>query len=430
MAESDIKPADLRGILRYVPQWRDHVFVIAMDAAVLTDDNFPNILQDVAVLWNLRIKVVLVYGLGLALTRAAEDRKVKITDRRGEGPTDAATLRLAVEVSGTLGQEIMEQCTANGLRCVITNAVRATEVGIIAGEDQLCRGKVEKIDIDLIRHLLASDIVPVLSPIAFSRDGRSLRLNSDQLGSELAVALNASKLLYLAPHAGLAFGQDVVLNMTVDELREAMKTKADSLDPDVRGKADYAIRTIENGTPRVHVIDGRRPDALLTEIFDNVGVGSMIYGNDYARIRQARRRDAMFLYTIMQNGVASQSLRPRTRQEIIHEIEHFYVYEIDQSIVGCICLHPWTDDVAEVEAVFVQPFYQKKGVGKRLVEFALAEAKKKGLKKVVALSTQSFPFFKNVCGFSETGPEVLPALRRCELEKSGRNSRVLMVEFR
>lgn len=430
MADSDIKPADLRGILRYVPQWRDHVFVIAMDAAVLTDDNFPNILQDVAVLWNLRIKVVLVYGLGLSLKRTAEARGVTITDRRGEGPTDAATLRLAVEVSGTLGQEIMEQCTANGLRCVISNAVRATDAGIIDGVDQLCRGKVEKIDIDLIRHLLSSDIVPIFSPIAFSREGRSLRLNSDQLGSELATALGASKLLYLAPHSGLAFGDEVVLNMTVDELRDAMKAKEELLDPDVRGKARFAIRTIENGTPRVHVIDGRRPDALLTEIFDNVGVGSMIYGNDYARIRQARRRDAMFLFTIMQNGVANQSLRPRTRQEIIHEIEHFYVYEIDQAIVGCICLHPWSNEVSEVEAVFVQPFYQKKGVGKRLVEFALAEARKKGLKRVFALSTQSFSFFKNVCGFSETGPEILPQHRRIELEKSGRNSRVLIVEFK
>lgn len=430
MADFDIKPADLRGILRYVPQWRDHVFVIAIDAAVLTDDNFANVMQDVAVLWNLRIKVVIVYGLGLSLTRTAEARGVKITDRRGEGPTDNDTLHLAIEVSGTLGQEIMEQCTANGLRCVVTNAVRATEAGIIDGVDQLCRGKVEKIDIDLIKHLLANDIVPILSPIAFSRDGLSLRLNSDQLGSELAIALGASKLVYLAPHGGLAFGSEVVLNMTVDELRDAMKSKADTLDADIRGKARFAVRTIEGGTPRVHIIDGRRPDALLTEIFDNVGVGSMIYGNDYARIRQARRRDAMFIHTITQNAVANQSLRPRTRQEILREIEHFYVYEIDQAIVGCICLHPWLSDVAEIEAVFVQPFYQKKGVGKKLVEFALAEAQKKGMKRVVALSTQSFAFFKKVCGFSETSMDVLPTCRREELEKSGRNSRILVVEFR
>jgi amino-acid N-acetyltransferase len=430
MGDSDIKPADLRGILRYVPQWRDHVFVIAVDAAVLRDDNFANVMQDIAVLWNLRIKVVLVYGLGLALTETAKERNISITDRRGEGPTDEATLRLAIEVSGTLGQQIMEQFTSGGLRCVITNAVRATEAGIIGGVDQQCRGKVEKIDIDLIRHLLSSDIVPILSPIAFSRDGLSLRLNSDQLGSDLAVALGASKLLYLTPHEGLSFGGDVILNMTVDELREALKTREGDLDPDIRGKAKFAVRTIEAGTPRVHIIDGRRSDALLTEIFDNVGIGTMIYGNDYASIRQAKRRDVAIIHAITQQAVENQSLRPRSRQEILRSIAHFYVYEIDQSIVGCVCLTPWDNDTAEIEAVYVQPFYRKKGVGKKLVDFAVAEAQKKNKRLVFSLSTQSFPFFSKVCGFAESTPSALPAARLAMLEKSSRNSRVLVKAFK
>ncbi len=424
-----MKPADLRGILRYVPLWRDHVFVIAVDAAVLRDENCASFMQDLAVLWSLRIKVVLVYGLGKALRETAEARGLRITDQRGEGPTDEVTLKLAVEVAGVIGQEIMEHLTANGLRCSLTNAVRATEAGVIGGVDQLCRGKIEKIDLELIRQLLASDVVPIISPIAFSRDGLSLRLNSDQLGSELAMGLGASKLVYLTPHVGLSFGADVVLNMTVDELRAALKGGGDSLDPDLRGKARYAVRTIDGGTPRVHIIDGRRRDALLTEIFDNVGVGSMIYGNDYARIRPARRRDAMYIHAITQQAVDAQSLRPRSRQEIVEEIEHFYVYEIDLTIVGCVCLHPWDADSMEVEAVYVQPFYQGKGVGRKLVEFCLIEAAKRGAKRVFALSTQSFPFFRKVCGFVESGAEVLPAARRAKLEQSGRNSRVLVREL-
>jgi N-acetylglutamate synthase-like GNAT family acetyltransferase len=155
----------------------------------------------------------------------------------------------------------------------------------------------------------------------------------------------------------------------------------------------------------------------------------MIYGNDYARIRQARGRDAAFIHAMMQSAAADQSLRPRTRQEITREIEHFHVYEIDQAIVGCICLHPWSTDIGEVEAVYVQPFCQKKGVGRSLVEFVVAEARKKGMKRVFALSTQSFSFFGKVCGFAEAGADILPAGRRAELERSGRNSRVLALEL-
>jgi amino-acid N-acetyltransferase len=84
----------------------------------------------------------------------------------------------------------------------------------------------------------------------------------------------------------------------------------------------------------------------------------------------------------------------------------------------------------EVEAVYVQPFYRRKGVGKKLVEFSVAEAQKQGRRRVFALSTQSFPFFKKVCGFTETGSEILPVVRRAELEKSGRNSRVLYKDLK
>jgi len=388
--------------------WRDHVFVIAIDAGVVTHDNFNNVLQDIAVLWNLHIKVVLVYGLGHSLFDTARARGVAITDHRGEGPTDEKTLKLAIEVAGTIGHEIMEGLTQNGIKCVQTNAVRATEMGVIGGIDQLRRGKVEKIDLALLRQLLANEIIPIISPVAFSRDGQSLRLNSDQLGSDLAIARGASKLIYMAPHPGLVFGDEVVLNYTVEELRQAMQRMPDALDPDIRGKAVFAIKTIEGGTPRVHIIDGREPDTLLTEIFNNVGVGSMIYGNEYAQIRPARRRDAQAIHLITQQAQRNEALKKRTRQEIIQEINHFYVYEIDNSIIGCVSLKPWGEDSVEV------------------VEFCLREAARTGKTRVLALTTQSYGFFKNAAGFDDGTREDLPPERLRELEKSGRNSKILI----
>ena len=62
--KSMIKPTDLRGILEYVPMFRDHVFVIALDGSLVAHANFQNVLLDIAVLRSLNIKVVLVYGIG------------------------------------------------------------------------------------------------------------------------------------------------------------------------------------------------------------------------------------------------------------------------------------------------------------------------------------------------------------------------------
>jgi hypothetical protein len=57
-----VRPTDLRGILRYVPQFRERTFVVALDGAVVDDENFGNILLDVAVLWSLNVRPVLVHG--------------------------------------------------------------------------------------------------------------------------------------------------------------------------------------------------------------------------------------------------------------------------------------------------------------------------------------------------------------------------------
>ena len=69
---------DLREILRYVPQFRDKIFVIAMDGAVVEDDNFANLLLDIALLRSLRIGVALVHGAGWQIRRLAEKKKTEI----------------------------------------------------------------------------------------------------------------------------------------------------------------------------------------------------------------------------------------------------------------------------------------------------------------------------------------------------------------
>ena len=84
--------ADLREILRYVPQYRDRIFVIAIDGAVVEDENFRNLLLDIALLRSLRIGVALVHGAGHQVRRLAEQRGVVPSNIDGTGVTDRATL--------------------------------------------------------------------------------------------------------------------------------------------------------------------------------------------------------------------------------------------------------------------------------------------------------------------------------------------------
>ena len=426
-----MKPTDLRGILRYVPMFRDHVFVVAVDGSIISHENFANIVTDIAVLRSLSIKVVLVHGIGQQLIGLAGEHNIALSDIQGEGPTDTATMSLAREASALVSQSVLEHLSQAGLRCAITNAVRSTKVGVIKGKNYLFTGKVEKVDAAILKSMLAQDILPLVTPIVCDREGQSLRVNSDHLAMELAVALGASKLIYLTPFSGLQIEGVLKVNLPEDELKSRLANKQAKLDPRIRSKAVQAAKALAEDVPRAHILDGRVFGGLLTEIFDKVGLGTMVHANDYDRIRQAKKKDAQALYNLAKHGAKSDALVGRTRQQIEQSFGEFYVYEIDDSIIGCAALRPYPGGKSmEICAVYVQPFYHGRGVGRKLVEFAKRRAKDLGAKKLIALTTQTQGFFQSACGFQVATLSELPAERRKELKASGRNSQVLAFPLR
>lgn len=426
-----IKPTDLRGILQYVPRFQGQIFIIAIDGSIVADENFSNILVDLAVLRSLAIKVVIVHGIGHQLRELAVARNIAITNVDGSGVTDAATLDLAIRASSRVSHALIEGLTQNALKCAVTNAVRALPVGIIKGVDHQFTSKVERIDKDFLTELIDRQVIPVVSPIAFGPDGRSLRVNSDLLAAELAEALHATKIIYLTPQPGLEIDGVVRREISVDAVRKLLAEHPDQISETTRSKAAHAVKAIETGTPRVHILDGRIFDGLLNEIFSNEGVGSLVYGNDYAQIRKARKSDVRLIYNLTRAAVRREELLHRTQQAIEKNIDHFFVFEIDENIIACVTLYFYPDksQLAEVGSLYVMPFYHNRGIGKKMVEYAVLVAKERGAKKVIALSTQSFGFFQNVVGFEEADKSILPEARLKSYEESGRNAKVLVKQL-
>jgi len=426
-----IKPTDLRGILKYVPRFQGQIFVIAIDGAIIADENFANLLVDIAVLRSLAIKLVLVHGISHQLRELSEARHIPITNADGTGVTDAATLDLAIRASSRVSHALVEGLTQNSLKCATTNAVRALPIGIIRGVDQQFTAKVERIDKDFITELIDRQVVPVVSPIAFGPDGKSLRVNSDLLAAELAETLQATKIIYLTPAAGLEVDGEVRREISVEALRKILQDEPQRITPSSQSKAIHAIKAIETGTPRVHVLDGRMFDGLLNEIFSSEGVGSLVYGNDYQQIRKARKSDVRLIYNLTRNAVRREELIHRSQQAIEKNIDQFFVFEVDENIIACVTLYFYPDkpQMAEVGSLYVVPFYHNRGIGRKMVDYACRVAKERGATKVIALSTQSFGFFENVLGFEETTKDILPEARLKSYEESGRNAKVLVKQL-
>src|SRR5258708_25322454 len=124
-----MKVSELRGILTYIPGFREKTFVIALDGAIIADDNFANIMLDVAVLRSLSIRLVLVHGAAHQLRQVAEQSGVPISTADGMGITHEVTLKQAPTAANRLTHEVLEALASNDLRGCYTNAVIAHPSG-------------------------------------------------------------------------------------------------------------------------------------------------------------------------------------------------------------------------------------------------------------------------------------------------------------
>src|SRR5438105_2643202 len=198
-----LRLADLREMLRYVPHYRDKVFVIAVDGAVVESENFRNLLLDIALLRSLRIGVALVHGAGHQIRRLAEQTGQTPSNTDGTGVTDPATLQLALNAANRVTHEILEGLSATDLRGACSNAIVAHPAGILQGVDQQHTGRVERVDVKLLKALLDNDVLPVIPPLGCDGDGSTYRLNSDIVAVEVAKAVEAVKLIYLTTMPGI-----------------------------------------------------------------------------------------------------------------------------------------------------------------------------------------------------------------------------------
>src|SRR4051812_1224444 len=231
-----MKVSDLRGILQYVPRFREKVFVVAIDGEIVASPNFSNILLDIAVLRSLSIKVIIVHGASAQVQRLAGERAVAITNADGTGVTDEATLKITVEAATCVMHDIMEGLTSVDLRAAYANVIIAHPAGILGGVDFQQTGKVERIDTKTLHFLLNEGIIPVVPPIGFDGEGRTFRVNSDSIALEVAEAAGAMKIIYLSTPGVLIIGDQFIRQLSIAEAEEITRKKRKEVDPPLLSK--------------------------------------------------------------------------------------------------------------------------------------------------------------------------------------------------
>jgi acetylglutamate kinase len=288
--------AGLKGALRYVRAYRDHVFVVKLGGDVLSDNEvLDHVAAQLALLHSLSIRLVVVHGGGpqaSALMRRLGQEPVIVAGRR---VTDDAALEVAKMVyPGLLSTELLSALRRHQVQGVGVSGVDADLItahrrppGTVTADDGTSRvvdyghvGDIDQVDPRVLLTLVEARFVPVVASLAGDGEGHVFNVNADTVAETLAIALRAQKLIFLTGAPGVLRDRSdpssLVTFADPDDLEALLKTGA--VAGGMRPKVEACIRAATGGVERTHIIDGRIHDSLLLEVFTGSGAGTMIVG--------------------------------------------------------------------------------------------------------------------------------------------------------
>lgn len=445
-AEPDFAVA-LRGAAPYVHAHHGRVFVLAFGGETALRPEFDGLIHDIALLHSLGVKLVLVHGVRPQIEQQLTTRGITprfVGDLR---LTDAATMECVKSAVGALRIDIEARLSTGlastpmgGARLKVAggNWVTARPVGVRDGVDHQLTGEVRRVDIASIREVLENDRIALLSPLGYSPTGEVFNLRAGDVAQTVAAQLGADKLVYLlnadpaqwplaeqagdANHLSLAEAQQYLDNAATSN----DTTDSDGVTAEDRALLQSALAAAAAGVPRVHLVGGGMPGALLRELYTRDGCGLMIYADaNYEAVHEATIEDVGGVLALIKPLEDAGVLVPRSREQLELEIGDFDVIVRDGTVIACAATLLFPENgMAEFACVAVHPDYRRSGRAAALLARAEQAVRKLGIRRLFALTTHT-PHWFIEHGFVRASIDDLP-MERQRLYNYQRNSIVLI----
>ena len=416
-----------RAVAPHIHAYHGKTFVIAITGEGIAAGKLNALVQDLAILHAMGMKLVLVHGFRPQVNDQLKAKNHPARYSHGVRITDEVALDCAQEAAGQLRFEI-EAAFSQGLpntpmanatvRVVSGNFLTARPVGIVDGVDFMHSGVVRKVDSVAIRSAIESGAVVLLSPFGFSPTGEAFNLTMEEVATSTAVALQADKLLFLTEVAGIhEVPTDPETPVDTElSLAEAGRLVASLPRPagplDIGFYLQHCVKACQGGVERSHILPFSVDGALLMEVFTHDGIGTMVVDEKLESLREATADDVGGILQLIEPFERDGTLVKRSRTEIERDIATYTVIEHDGIIFGCAALYPYPEaSTAECAALTVSPQVQGQGDGDRILKRIEHRAKALGVKSIFVLTTRTMHWFIKR-GFEQVDPEWLPDARK------------------
>jgi amino-acid N-acetyltransferase len=423
-----------RQVAPYLHAFRGRTFVVSFGGEMFAERaRFASFIHDVSILAALGIRLVLVHGarpqieaeLKAKGLRSRYAQGLRVTDERALQAVKEAAGVLRVEIEALLSQGLPNSPMAGAqLRVASGNYITARPIGVLKGTDFQFTGAVRKVDATGIARRLDAGEVVLVPPLGYSPTGEVFNLAWEDVAEGVAVAIKADKLLMYTDRLPADRKGEVIAELTAQEAQSVVSKNAD-LTQATRRAIEHAVRAVNGGVARGHLVTRRASGSLLLELFTHTGVGTMITATTVEKLRPARIEDVQGMLALIEPLEAEGTLVKRSRELLEAEIGNFLVVEHDGVIVGCAALYPFKEEKsAEFACLAVAEGYRDAGYGEDLLKACEERAKTIRIRRVFALTTHAAHWFLEQ-GFRAADVSALPS-RRQALYNWRRGSKVFL----
>ncbi|NJL02533.1 MAG: acetylglutamate kinase [Spirulinaceae cyanobacterium RM2_2_10] len=272
--------------LPHIQQFAGRTLVIKYGGAAMKDSSLKaQVIRDIVFMSCVGIRPVVVHGGGPEINSWLTKFGIEPQFKDGLRVTDADTMDVVEMVLvGRVNKELVSLLSqaggaAVGLCGKDGNLIRARHVG---QEGVGFVGEVTSIDTKVVKTLVSSGYVPIISSVAADDSGQAHNINADTVAGEIAAALDAEKLILMTDTPGILRDRhdpsSLLTHLNIQQARELIEAGvvAGGMIP----KVNCCVRSLAQGVNATHIIDGRIPHALLLEIFTDKGIGSMIVASE------------------------------------------------------------------------------------------------------------------------------------------------------
>ena len=391
----------LRQTSPYIHAHRGKTFVIAISGGSVLQSNFHSMVHDIALLQSLGMRIVVVHGarpqinkrLALSGIETSFEQHLRITSSEAMLCIKEAvgSTRLAIESELSMGLPSSPMHGAR-VRVIGGNFVTAKPVGVRDGIDFQRTGEIRRIDSHAIKYQLDDNSMVLISPIGFSATGESFNLNYQDLAAQVAITLEAEKLILVSESPGVMDKGSLLRTLSIPQLAEILETSKDVQQVSLLGAAVHAC---QSGVERVHLVSHKEDGALLSELLTRDGSGTLL-SKDYGEaIRVATIEDVGGILELITPLEDQSVLVKRSRELLETEISRFIVVVHPEGlIVGCAALYPTADkQMGEVACVAIHPDFNGQGIGSRVFDQIEFEARQQRMSSLCVMTTQAAHWF-------------------------------------